>query len=80
MTDPDSFVQPHYRVKDLAATWGLSPAAIRRLFRNQPGVLRYGRPKKGHQREYVSIRIPQSVAQRVYRACMVPDLGQPRMP
>jgi hypothetical protein len=80
MTEPVTLAQHHYRVKDLAAMWGLSPAAIRRLFRNQHGVLRFGRPKKGHQRDYVSLRIPQSVAQRVYRACLVPDPGQSRPP
>jgi len=71
--DPVTFAERHYSVKELASMWHLSPAAIRRLFRNEPGVLRYGRSKKGHQRDYVSIRIPHSVAQRVYRRCLVPD-------
>jgi len=78
MVDPITFADRHYSVKELAGLWHLSPAAIRRLFRNEPGVLRYGASKKGHQRDYVSIRIPHSVAQRVYRRCLVPDSRQPK--
>ena len=52
--------------------WGLSPAAIRRLFRDEPGVLRFGREKRGHQRDYVTLRIPTRVAERVYRRMIRP--------
>lgn len=65
--------EPHYTVKELAGKWHLSPVAIRRLFRNEPGILRYGRPKKGHRRDYVTVRIPHSVAERVYRRLVVPE-------
>ena len=75
---PVTFAEHHYRVKELAALWNLSPAAVRRLFRDEPGVLRYGRPKKGHQRDYASLRIPASVAERVYRRCLLPDSRPPK--
>ena len=78
MNQPATFAEHHYRAKDLAALWGLSPTAIRRLFRDEPGVLRYARPKKGHQRDYASLRIPASVAERVYRRCLLPDPHQPK--
>ena len=52
--------------------WGLSPAAIRRLFRDEPGVLRFGKEKRGHQRDYVTLRIPTRVAERVYQRMMRP--------
>ena len=52
--------------------WGMSSAAIRRLFRNEPGVLRFGKEKRGHKRDYVTLRIPDSVAERVYCRCMRP--------
>ena len=64
----------HFSVKDLATMWGLSPAAIRRMFRNEPGVLRFGKEKHGHQRDYVTLRIPESIAERVYRRCMRPGI------
>lgn len=48
--------------------WGLSPDAIRRLFRKEPGVfaLRDGAPRAS-KRRYVTLRIPQSVLERVHR-------------
>ena len=53
--------------------WEMSPAAIRRLFGREQGVLRYGTEKKGHQRNYVSLRIPSSVVERVYRRLLRPN-------
>ena len=52
--------------------WALSPKAIRCLFRDEPGVLRFGKEKRGHQRDYVTLRIPAGVAERVYRRMMRP--------
>ena len=75
---PATFAERHYRVKDLAALWSLSPAAVRRMFRDEPGVLRYARPKRGHQRDYASLRIPASVAERVYRRCLLPERRPPK--
>ena len=69
-----ALTERHFSVKELAAMWALSSAAIRRLFRNEPGVLRFGRQKQGHQRDYVTLRIPESIAERVYRRCMRPGL------
>jgi AraC-like DNA-binding protein len=67
-----ALTEHHYSVKELAQIWGLSPAAIRRTFRDEPGVLRFGKEKRGHQRDYVTLRIPASVAERVYRRCTRP--------
>ena len=73
MTHAIGLTERHFSANELAELWGLSPAAIRRMFRNEPGVLRFGKEKKGHQRDYVTLRIPLSVAERVYRRCMRPD-------
>lgn len=58
-------LEKHYEVNDLAAKWSLSDDSIRRIFRAEPGVVRWVR--KGGRRPYVILRIPQSVAERVYR-------------
>jgi hypothetical protein len=34
----------HYTPAQLAEAWGLSPETIRELFRNEPGVLKIGKP------------------------------------
>jgi hypothetical protein len=60
------------KVSYLAAQWGYSDQFIRDLFKNEPGVLRVLRPERsngrkgGFKREYKSMRIPESVARRVY--------------
>jgi AraC-like DNA-binding protein len=72
MTQLPALTERHYSAKELAEMWGLSPTAIRRLFRDEPGVLRFGKEKRGHQRDYVTLRIPASVAERVYRRMMRP--------
>ena len=57
----------HYRPKDLAAVWGLDESTVRRLFQDEPGVLKIGRSgRRDGKRDYVSIRIPESVAARVH--------------
>ena len=57
----------HYRPKDLAKVWGLDESTVRRLFQDEPGVLKIGQSgRRDGKRDYVSIRIPESVASRVH--------------
>ena len=62
------FLERHYTVSELAKGWHLAPGTVRRWFENEPGVIRVGerRLRKGKTRAYVSLRVPESVAQRVY--------------
>ncbi|MBZ5673358.1 MAG: hypothetical protein LAP61_03860 [Acidobacteriia bacterium] len=72
MTQLPALTERHYSVKEVAQMLAMSGAAIRRLFCNEPGVLRFGKEKRGHQRDYVTLRIPASVLERVYRRMMCP--------
>lgn len=56
----------HFKPDELAKLWGVSVNTIRRLFRDATGVLVIDRPEKMHKRGYRSMRIPESVAKRVY--------------
>ena len=62
----------HLKISYLAGQWGYSDQFIRDLFKDEPGVLRVLRPERsngrkgGFKREYESMRIPESVARRVY--------------
>jgi hypothetical protein len=47
--------------------WGLSADSIRRLFDDEPGVLVIGDTNHQHKRRYRTLRIPQSVIERVHR-------------
>lgn len=69
LVDVSRATERHYSVVEVAELWNLSPSAVRRLFQNEPGVLAIGepRPKFGRRRGKVTLRIPQSVFERVYR-------------
>jgi hypothetical protein len=57
----------HFTAKELAELWALDQTTIRRLFCDEPGVLKIGKANRHDgRRDYVSLRIPESVARRVY--------------
>jgi hypothetical protein len=57
-------LEKHYTSKEIAKLWCLSEDTVRALFRDYPGVLKIAQPARRFKRQYVSIRIPESVAQR----------------
>jgi predicted transcriptional regulator len=69
LADASRATERHFSVAEVAELWGLSPSAVRRLFQQEPGVLALGEPraKYGRRRGKVTLRIPQSVLERVYR-------------
>ena len=64
-------LERHLTPQELADLWNLHPSKIRRMFENESGVLRIGEPSRrvGRtlKRSYHTMRIPQSVAERVYK-------------
>ena len=61
-------IERHFKPKQLGELWGLDESTIRRLFEDTPGVLRIGKSdRRDGKRDYVSLRIPESVAMRVHR-------------
>ncbi len=72
------FAEKHYTLGELALHWHMSIRTLRDWFIDEPGVIRFGNAKllKGKQRTYVSLRIPESVAARVYRKMTGKDIQQ----
>ncbi len=68
------FQEHHYSVADIAETWSLSRDAVRKIFENEPGVLVIGNDSSRSKRGYHTLRIPESVAERVHRRLSNPDL------
>ena len=60
------FDELHFKPGQLAKLWGFHPDKVREWFRGEAGVLIEDRPEKFHKRGYCSMRIPASVARRVY--------------
>ena len=62
-------LEPTLTVAEIAKTWKKSEDAVRRLFENEEGVLKFGhetlRVGKKYRRKYYSIRVPISVFLRV---------------
>lgn len=57
----------HYTPKELAGLWQLDESTIRRMFRDEPGVLIYSKERRRDgRRDYLTLRIPESLARRVY--------------
>jgi hypothetical protein len=63
---PSPFIDPCFSVQFYAELWGLSVTTLYRWFREEPDVLKVAEAKRG-KREYISLRIPWSVGQRVYK-------------
>ncbi len=61
------FQERHYAVAEVAELWNLSPDVIRKLFEREPDVLVIGDDAPRGKRRYTTLRIPQSVAERVHR-------------
>ena len=57
----------HFSVAELAAAWGLSADTVRRMFENEPDVLIFESAERCSSRRRRTLRIPQSVAERVYK-------------
>jgi hypothetical protein len=71
-TQATSSMEPHYSVQVLAELWRLDESTIRRIFEGAPGVLRLGNDRRRRgKREYVTLRIPASVARREYERRLV---------
>lgn len=69
---PASSLEPHYSVQVLAELWRLDESTIRRIFESAPGVLRLGNERRRNgKREYFTLRIPASVAEREYQRRIV---------
>lgn len=57
----------HFSPEELGKLWGYSRDTMIRWFRDEPGVLVHSTPSR-KKRAYETIRIPESVAERVYRS------------
>jgi hypothetical protein len=66
MPAQETTFERHYSVEELTELWGMSDDFVRRLFLHEPGVIVFFKSRPG-RRVYRTIRIPESVVQRVHR-------------
>lgn len=66
MSVQETTFERHYSVEELTELWGMSDDFVRRLFLSEPGVVVFFKHRPG-RRVYRTLRIPESVVQRVHR-------------
>jgi hypothetical protein len=60
-------IDQHYSPQFYAELWGMSPSTVIRWFQDMDGVLKLTKPVKNGRRSRVELRIPFSLAMKVYR-------------
>jgi len=68
-------VEKHFTIRELAELWGVSVETVRRIFEDNPGVLKISHPVKlvRRRKPRVTLRIPISVAERAHAVlCSTP--------
>jgi hypothetical protein len=64
---PGVALEKHYSIGELAKLWELSENTVRRIFNKEPGVLQLFHGESRFKRGYTTLRVPESVVQRVHR-------------
>jgi hypothetical protein len=59
----NSTFEKHYRVSDLARLWGLGRETVRKLVKDDPGVVKI---RMGRKKAHTIYTIPESAAQRIH--------------
>lgn len=64
----DGAFAKHFTASELGEIWKLDETTIRRIFQDEPGVFKIGKSRRRDgKRDYVTLRIPEAVALRVYQ-------------
>jgi hypothetical protein len=71
--------EQHYTVKELAKKWRLSTRTIRRWCEEHGGVLSIDRPETIYTRDCLTMRIPQSTVDVIYKRHFIPAKDQNRV-
>jgi hypothetical protein len=67
-------IDPHFSPQFYAELWNTSDSTVIRWFRDLEGVLKLSKPSKNGRRTRIELRIPFSLAMRVYREKTRPGL------
>jgi hypothetical protein len=63
VTYDTSYAERHYRVSELAELWSLGRETVRRLVKDDPGVIKV---RLGRKKAHVTYSVPASVAARIH--------------
>ena len=60
-------MERHFTPAEIAEAWQLSVRTIVRMFENEPGVIAHQGTLGRHARRHRTLRIPQSIVDRVHQ-------------
>jgi len=63
----DIALEQHFTIREVAEMWHVSDDTVRKVFRDEPGVLAIGSEESRFKRGYVTLLIPESVVKAVHR-------------
>ena len=69
LTDNPSF-EKHYRIGELAEIWALGRETVRRLVKDDPGVIKI---RMGRKKTHTVYSVPESTAHRIHTRLLNPD-------
>jgi hypothetical protein len=58
-----SYSEKHFRVGELAELWGLGRETVRKLVKDDPGVIKI---RTGRKKAHTVYSVPESAAQRIH--------------
>ena len=67
--------EKHYRISDLARLWGLGRETVRKLVKDDPGVIKI---RMGRQKAHTIYSVPESAAHRIHTRLL--NAAQVRQP
>ena len=67
-SDANAF-EEHYRIGDLARLWGLGRETVRKLVKDDPGVIKI---RMGRRKAHTLYSVPKSAAQRIHMRLLNP--------
>jgi hypothetical protein len=66
----DTTFEAHYRISDLARLWGLGRETVRKLVKDDPGVIKI---RMGRKKAHTIYSIPESAAHRIHTRLLNAD-------
>ena len=69
-------IDPHYSPQFFAELWGVNVSTVTRWFQDEPGLLKLSKPARSGGRARVELRIPLSLALRIYRTRIDRRIGE----
>ncbi len=64
-----SAFERHYRIGELARLWGIGRETVRKLVKDEPGVLKI---RNGSRKTHTTYSVPESAAERIHTRLLNP--------